>query len=131
LRVLALPRREVHDGRSGRPEGGPMSKRIIAAIDDMLARLREAENLFPTAAVGDFFENPRYGPLRVRNDEVTTLYAVVRSEIVERYGADSAKLAILDSIRGSEPGADASLFRRHIDYLTNLRTFALAALPDD
>src|SRR6478735_2441515 len=106
-----------------------MSGQIIAAIDDILGRLREAERQFPTEEVGDFFESPAYVHLRVRTDEMTNLYALLKAELSDRYGPDSGKIALLDSIRGSDASKNASLFRTSIDYLTSLRTFVLSTLP--
>jgi hypothetical protein len=109
----------------------PVSKQIIAAIDEMLARLRESERQRPSQSVGDFFENPDFAHLRVRIDEVNTLCALIRSELGDRYGPDSGKIALLDDIHGSDPTTNATVFRSTIDYLTNLRTFVLSTLPSD
>lgn len=108
-----------------------MSGQIIAAIDDILGRLRESERQFPTKEVGDFFENPAYVHLHVRTDEMTNLHALLKSELADRYGPDSGKIALLDSIRGSDTTKNASLFRTSIDYLTSLRTFVLSTLPSE
>jgi hypothetical protein len=106
-----------------------MSGQIIAAIDDILGRLRESERQFPSKEVGDFFENPAYAHLHVRTDEMTNLHALLKSELSERYGPSTGKIALLESIRGSDTTRNATLFRTSIDYLTSLRTFVLSTLP--